>query len=380
MVTRFWALAVLILLCACTPAWAAPVTVQLRVEGERSTVYEGPVTTDGHAIQKDASGPHPCDGTNGGVNPGPGPTMTAALDDASVLSGFSWEATWSEGFQDFFVTRIGSDPPPSGGNPNRYWSFVLNGAAIQVGGCQQRVQAGDQLLIAYTEFGQPLLTLEAPQRVAVGEGFAARVNQLDENGSPRPAQGASVAGRTSGSDGQVALRFDSPGTRRLKAMRSDAIRSNAAEVCVYEPGSGQCGTPVAEQPGTAPPPGDQPPAVPPARDRTRPVVRITSPRSARHRRGPRLLAGRVRESGGIAAVSLRLRRVTGRGCTWYSDRTETFRRAGGCAQAPFFSVGRDESFDYLLPFGLPRGRYVFEARAVDRAGNVGTAQRRFSVG
>ena len=83
-----------------------PVTVNLRVEGSSSTIFEGPVTTDGKQIDK-GDGPHPCDGTNGGANPSPVPTMTAALDDAPVPAG--WGAHGTRRFQDFLVERIGSE-------------------------------------------------------------------------------------------------------------------------------------------------------------------------------------------------------------------------------------------------------------------------------
>ena len=63
---RIWASAALVALLACATAQAAPVTVNLRVEGSSSTIFEGPVTTDGKQIDK-GDGPHPCDGTNGGA-------------------------------------------------------------------------------------------------------------------------------------------------------------------------------------------------------------------------------------------------------------------------------------------------------------------------
>src|SRR5262249_2278006 len=73
------ALAALALVTEAAPA--APATVHLRVEGSSATLFDGSVATDGKTLTKDGSGPHPCDGTNNGANPTPGPTMTAALDD-----------------------------------------------------------------------------------------------------------------------------------------------------------------------------------------------------------------------------------------------------------------------------------------------------------
>src|SRR3954451_24844391 len=66
------ALAMLVLAGAAT---AAPVTVNLRVEGSTQTLFDGPITTDAKSLTKDNTGSHPCDGTNRTVNPTPGPTM-----------------------------------------------------------------------------------------------------------------------------------------------------------------------------------------------------------------------------------------------------------------------------------------------------------------
>ena len=69
-------------LVAVPAASALPVTVNLRVEGPDKTVFDGPVTTDGHSVTTDKGGTHECDGTNNGAYPEPGPTATGALDDA----------------------------------------------------------------------------------------------------------------------------------------------------------------------------------------------------------------------------------------------------------------------------------------------------------
>jgi hypothetical protein len=143
--------AAIAVLAACAPAIAAPVTVQVRVEGATSTIFEGPVTTDGKPIDK-GSGPHPCDGTNLGANPIPGPTMTSALDDASLGGAFSWDGTWFSGFEDFGIDRVGPDAVDFANN--RFWGYALNFISTQVGGCQQQVQAGDEVLFGYDFFSK----------------------------------------------------------------------------------------------------------------------------------------------------------------------------------------------------------------------------------
>ena len=41
----------------------------------------------------------------------------------------------------------------------------------------------------------------------------------------------------------------------------------------------------------------------------------------------------------------------------------------GAEHGRFFSVGSSAHFSYLLPFALPRGRYVLDVEATDAAGN-----------
>src|SRR4051795_10953412 len=106
------------------PAQAAPVTVNLRVEGSSQTLYEGPVTTDAKTLTKDNTGAHPCDGTNGGANPTPGPTMTGAMDDGIASVGLTWDGTWFSSINDFGIDRIGPDTVPGSFDP--YWGYDLN--------------------------------------------------------------------------------------------------------------------------------------------------------------------------------------------------------------------------------------------------------------
>src|ERR1700751_541556 len=114
---RFGTLGVLIAalvlgaLVAASSAAAAPVTVNLRIEGSGATLYEGPVTTDGRIVTTQAGGAHQCDGTQGtnsGGNP-PGGTPTTALADAADKTGFTFDGSYDSGFGAFLIERIGSD-------------------------------------------------------------------------------------------------------------------------------------------------------------------------------------------------------------------------------------------------------------------------------
>ena len=57
MKSRIGATTALVFALVCSSAAAAPATVNLRVEGAQKTIFEGTVTTDGHAIEQDRHGP-----------------------------------------------------------------------------------------------------------------------------------------------------------------------------------------------------------------------------------------------------------------------------------------------------------------------------------
>jgi hypothetical protein len=218
-----------------TPALAAPADVTLRVEGKTQTLLETRVTTDGHDVTTETSGTHECDGTNGGANQTPGPTATAALDDATRQAGMTWDGEWFDGFDDFAVNRIGSDSADA--NAGDFWAFGLNLTPSDLGGCQQRVNDGDEVLWAYDGFGKPWLELDTRATAHTGETFAVTVTD-GQDGSPEA--GASVGGAVTGADGRAMLTFPDRGVYRLKADKAETIRSATAVVCVDPPGAEPC--------------------------------------------------------------------------------------------------------------------------------------------
>jgi hypothetical protein len=349
---RSLALAALLALLACTMAQAAPVTVQLRVEGATRTIFEGPVTTDGKSITKGAD-TVVCDGTLNGTNTVPGPTATSALDDGAIAGGFDWDAAF---FGDFFISRVAEVS-------SSVWGLAVNYQQAPVGGCQLQVHAGDEVLFASEffagpDFAQlPLLKLGGPARAVTGKPFAVSVS---DGGTGAPFAGAAVGGAQTGPEGVTTLAFKSPGLVRLKAEATGTIRSNAVNVCVSDNGTGDCGVPPAQL-GTA---------AGAVKDSVAPRVRIRGPRDGRRfRRGPRLLSGTASDDVGVARVKLALRRhERGKPCRWWSASAERF--AGrGCARKVFFGIDANARWSYLLPRRLPPGRYVLDVKAFDRARN-----------
>lgn len=233
-----WLAAALTCLALPGAALAAPVSVNLRVEGRSDTIFEAPITTDGHDVTTASGGTHECDGTNGPTpEPEPGPTATAALDDAAKQAGFSWDGTYSSNpsFPDYFINRIASDAIDPA---TEYWSLWIAFDFASEGGCQQRVRQGDDVLWGLSPFSDDrALRLTGPTTATTGQPVRVRVNS---GASPGGDAGARVGGATTGPDGTAALTFTEPGVYRLKAEKENAVRSNALLLCVDPPGADPC--------------------------------------------------------------------------------------------------------------------------------------------
>jgi hypothetical protein len=285
--------------------------------------------------------------------------MTSALDDASIAAGYAWEASWFDfgGAGDFFVTKIGSDA----GDISNFWATVLNFMPTQVGGCQQKVQEGDDVLFAYGTGSEHLLRLSGPPKAAISTSAAVTVVDGKDG---TPVAGASVGGTHTGADGTATLTFAATGLVKLKAEAPDSIRSNAFLLCVSETGTGDCDVPAGTLGSPAGAPGPQ------ARGTKAPSARISGLRDgARYRRGPRVLRGVASDDTGVSAVKLALRRhVKGRPCRWWSGRRERFVGTG-CRKTFFFAIGDDASWSYQLSHRLGPGRYVLDVKAFDHARN-----------
>ena len=221
---------------AAPAAQALPVSVNLRVEGPTRTVFDGPVTTDGHDVTTSTAGTHKCDGTNGGAEPEPGPTATAALDDAARLGGFTIDGPYGNfGIDDYFIERVADEQI----DPNsQYWSLWIDQQFAQKGGCQQRVLAGQDVLWAGIPFSVSVpLKLTGPDTAVTGQPLQV---QVTDGSSGTPQSGATVGGATTEADGRATLTFPEEGIYRLKAEKQDTIRSNSIVLCVDPPGAAPC--------------------------------------------------------------------------------------------------------------------------------------------
>jgi hypothetical protein len=311
-------------------ALAVPAAIDLRVEGASTTIFEDRITTDGHTVTTAAGGTHKCDGTNGGVNPTPGPSATAALDDGAKLGGFTWDGTYDPGFDDYLVSRIGPDSQTS----SQFWALLVNSTFSNVGGCQQRVKGGDEVLWAFDGFSkQHALRLGGPSSAHTGEPFSVRVTD-GADGSPQA--GASVGGKLTGPDGQASVEFEDKGIYRLKAERADSIRSNALEVCVDPAGAEPCTS----------------------FDHSAPDVRLTLPGFIASQRS-RSRTIRIEWQGDDGSA--------GSGVTTYDVEVRTLH--DGAAASPWRTLVDDTPLTRASFRGASGAAYEFRVSALDRAKN-----------
>src|SRR5215203_670235 len=245
-------------------AGATPAEVNVRIEGETETVFEGPVLTDGHNVKAagDLEAPgwgRRCNGLNNGANPSPGPTPTAAAADAMATLGEGFDGDWygSGSFEDYFITQWGPERQDVG--EGDYWGLVVNNVFTSIGGCQYQLDTGDEVLWVYDAFdGRPQLLLypgdysggsvELTAEATLGVPFEVSVVQWGDEcctstpppsptRSTSPFGGAEVGPVVStvrgferidtasaetvetDADGTATITFDEPGWHRIKATK-----------------------------------------------------------------------------------------------------------------------------------------------------------------
>jgi hypothetical protein len=380
-----------LVLAVSATALAAPVTVNLRVEGSTKTLFEGPISTEGGTFETSSSkGPHPCDYsenghsenekhevfTNGGT---PAGTPTTALRDAALSAGLAFNAEWFTSLNDFEVTQVGSDVNEEVA-PYASWGYAVNDTTAPVGGCQIALAPGNEVLWAYNYFNLPhLLSLSGPSSVTVGVPFTVHVA---DGHSGEPLEGAEIGQLVSGvtstspsspktnAAGNATVTLGQVGTTTLKAVRTESVRSNGlavsvdGEACAESAGNG-----TQNCVGIAP--VFHPPNSPVVSDVAK-VAGVKNGHVYSRRSAPRLLAGvvDVPVGGTLRQVRISLqRRYHGR-CFDFSGSRESFVRAKKCGSADFFSVGGSESFSYLLPARLPKGSYVYDIEGIDSTGQA----------
>src|SRR2546423_145425 len=138
----------------------------------------------------------------------------------------AWDGKWSNSLQDFQITRVG----PDASTATKFWGLALNFQQLQVGGCQQQVKTGDQVLVVYDLFSKKhLLKLTGPSHATSGKKFKVKVVDGQNN---QPVAGAKIGVAKTNAQGVATTSFRGAGRAVLKATKADSIRSNALIVKV----------------------------------------------------------------------------------------------------------------------------------------------------
>ena len=360
------------------PAGAADVTI--RVEGGQRTLVRQTTVQPSSSVTVDkrSQGGTTCNGAGGG----------GALE---LATGGDWGGRADA--QGQRVERIFSETYLLGDEfSGKFWSFYVNNAPSYVGLCDYTPQTGDEILLAaacsegsdcFT--GDPL-DIKAPATARPGEPFQADVVEYTSQFGPSsatatsaPSEGATVAGggtsTTTDNAGRAVLTFTERGPVDLVATKGGRIRDTVT-VCVTDGADGACGTtvpPKCETTGDDGRCGTRDSASPRAA-----FTGLTEGRTFPRGQGPRTLSGTAGDDpSGLLMVKLRLTRNDGGRCSYFSGKSERFVRARcGAANGKWFAIGDRSDWSYLLPSALPRGRYVLDVNAIDKAYNRDDQRRR----
>ncbi len=367
------ALAGILTLCLAFAAAAPAAQVGVRVLGQApgfpTILPLTSVSTSGAQLVKDGGSCTPA-------------SAAAALEQATHGA---WEGHWNSSFGDYEVLGIEGQSYPfdPSSNKNYYWSFWLDGSESGIGVCGAQLVGGDQVLFFPGCFGSEcpsppnVLGVQAPEAAEVGQPVSVTVvSHPSAGGQATPLAGASVtaggAGAMTDTAGHASLTFAQAGVYAIhvtgqaggaESVPGEANVSVTAATASGSTGAGgesAAGTPRSGVLSSAPYRG--------------PFALVASPSGVidghvyPRGRGPRVLAGKVLGHSPVSSVALRLRRGNGRRCSAYDGVRERFL-AARCGSGSYFTVSSRETFSYLLPAALARGRYVLDISATDAAGN-----------
>jgi hypothetical protein len=374
------------LLVGAAPAGAAgaPAAVSVRVEGAGDTlVPRTALTTTTMPVVKDNNPSHSCTGTS----------VAGALEQATAGD---WSGSWDPSYK-YSVQAIKSETHAFGSG--NYWGLFVNDTPSSTGICDTELQAGDEVLFApLPESGATVGVLRlkgVPATAAPGSAIAVTVTRTATTYDPTtyaptttagPGAGVTVSGggatATTGPDGTARIVLSQTGPATLRAAKSGDIRSASEPVCVTTGDDGQCGT-------TVPPAAAAPCATDGrdgrcgTRDLEAPLATIDGIADRQvfvNGHGPRTLrggAGVPADPSGLLMVKLRLTRDDHGRCAYFSGRKERFLPSRcGATHGFWFRIGDRADWSYLLPSRLPRGRYVLDVNAIDKAYNRDDRRRR----
>jgi Ca2+-binding RTX toxin-like protein len=218
------------------PALAAPIPVDLRVEGGNGRALTADrYLTDSTKI-KTAKQPPSCNGS-GKAKKLPGTTALGTLVDGALVNNRLDPLLVSDEFS-FGLLVCGVGGSNSGG-ASSFWLYKVNHVSPEVGGEAFAVKPSDDVLWYFVNGASNSgdeLELVAPARVKPGQQFDVSVAGYDFAGARHPVAGATVAGGgatgTTDASGVAHLTLNRGGTRTLRATLDPNIPSAPTKVCV----------------------------------------------------------------------------------------------------------------------------------------------------
>jgi hypothetical protein len=227
---------------AATPAMAAPVQAQLRVEGPNGQIMDpGFWYLNDTATLAAATS---CGGS-GAEKTLTGPTALGIVDYGARYNQKITPVEVSDQF-DFglFVCSIGGVAPQG----EAFWGFRVNHVVAEVGADQYQLKPGDRVLWTYTDFsaginsGNELVLQTTDDWVKAGESAEVRILEYDFAGNGSPAAGVQVGGQVTDAAGEATIPLPDAGRFVLRGIRGSDIPTAPKRICVWENAPTECET------------------------------------------------------------------------------------------------------------------------------------------
>jgi len=206
------------------------VTINIRIEGHSSTVWNGAVTVTESTIMDDQGGQHYLDH----------PTALGALDEASQAGNFPYVVK-DTAYGLYIYSINGEEPAGLAG-----WMYRVDSYSPMVGAADFILDETtppnpphQEVLFAYSEWGQTPLKVEVGNtEPGVGDAFTVTVTEYDDDTNTwSPCDEATVHADqdyTTGQDGMAAITINTDMTVEVYAEKEGFVRSNRVTVTVGE--------------------------------------------------------------------------------------------------------------------------------------------------
>ena len=188
-------------------------TVTLRIEGAKKTLLVPTDVKAGHgSITKYGAPKGQC----------PAQSAQGALD---VATHGDWKGKWYPSYHEYLITSIRGETPKG----HDFWEFFVDDKSSNVGACDVKLHAGEQLLFADTDGKSYPSALKAPSSVESGESFEVTLVGFNAKGNAKPLSGVKLTGggthATTNSHGKASITDKKPGTLVLTASPKGYIRT-----------------------------------------------------------------------------------------------------------------------------------------------------------